>query len=412
MLVVMAKLGSPQMVGRFTLGLAITAPVMLFASLKTRIVQATDARQEYSFGHYLGLRLITTVLALLVIAGIVFVSGYRRETAWVILAVGLAKAFESLSDVFYGLLQQHERMDRIAKSMMIKGPASLFALGAGIYLTGSVLWGGVGLVVAWALVLASYDVRSAALLLRRVSRDVDPGRTALRQKPTLHPLWEWRTLSGLAWRMLPLGIVLALTSLRTNIPRYFVERYLGEYELGIFAAMSYLMVVGNTVATALGHAASPRLARYYAAGNGPAFRTLLLKLVGVGGLLGGAGVLVALVAGRQLLTLLYRPEYAAQHTVLVRLMVAAGIDFVATFLYFGMMAARYFKVQVPLFAVVTGSAALLCLWLIPADGLRGAATVLVIATVVRVGGSLVILVDMLRGLQRPRQGVQIRQQGA
>ena len=121
MLALLTKLVSPEMVGQFALGLAITAPVMLFASLQLRTVQATDARREYLFGDYLGLQLITTALALLVIVAVVLLAGYHWEAALVILAVGMAKAFESISDVFYGLLQQHERMDRIAKSKMIKG---------------------------------------------------------------------------------------------------------------------------------------------------------------------------------------------------------------------------------------------------------------------------------------------------
>ena len=399
-LVVLAKLGSPEMVGQFALGLAITAPVIMFANLKLRNVQATDARREYLFGDYLGLRLITTVLALLVIAEIVLVAGYRWETALVILAVGLAKAFEAISDVFYGLLQRHERMDRIAKSMMIKGPLSLVAMGVGVYLTGSVFWGVVGLVLIRALILLSYDVRSGALMLKPMPGPVDPAPDEGEQDTMLRPRWEMGTLARLAWLVLPLGIVAALGSLRNNIPRYFIEGYLGERELGIFAALAYLMVAGNTLVLALGQAASPRLAKYYAAGNDRAFRMLLLKLAGIGGLLGAAGVLVTLVAGREILTLLYRPEYAERHDVFVMLMVAAGIDYVATFLHYGMTAARYFRVQVPLFAFFTGTVTLVCLWLIPGDGLRGAAMALIIATVVRAIGSLAVVVHALRALHR------------
>ena len=97
MLMVLAKLGSPERVGQFALGLALTAPVIMLTNLQLRAIQATDARREYRFGHYLALRLATTALSLLVIAGIA--CGYRLETALVILAVGLSKAFESLSDV-------------------------------------------------------------------------------------------------------------------------------------------------------------------------------------------------------------------------------------------------------------------------------------------------------------------------
>ena len=158
MLMVLAKLGSPEMVGQFALGLAVTTPIIMFANLQLRGVQATDARREYRFGHYLALRLLTTALAILVITGIVFGSGYRQKTALVILAVGASKAFESISDVVYGLLQHHERMDRIALSMMIKGLLSLSALGAAVYLTRSVFWGASALAVVWAILLIAYDL--------------------------------------------------------------------------------------------------------------------------------------------------------------------------------------------------------------------------------------------------------------
>ena len=59
MLVVLAKLCSTQMVGQFALGLAITAPVFMFAGLNLRTVQVTDARRDFQFGDYLGLRLLS-----------------------------------------------------------------------------------------------------------------------------------------------------------------------------------------------------------------------------------------------------------------------------------------------------------------------------------------------------------------
>lgn len=399
MLVVLAKLGSPEMVGQFALGLAITAPVIMFTNLQLRGVQATDARREYLFGDYLGLRLITTMLALLIIAEIVSVSGYRLEAVLVILAVGLAKAIESISDAFYGLLQQHERMDRIAKSMMIKGLLSLVALGVGVHLTGSVFWGAVGLAVAWALVLVGYDIRSGALILKPLPQVGGAAPNEGDQEAILRPRWEMKTLIRLAWLALPLGLVMMLISLNTNIPRYSVERYLGERTLGIFAAIAYLQVAGITVVGALGQSASPRLAKYYAAGDGLSFRRLLLKLAGIGALLGGAAILVALVAGQELLTLLYGPEYA-QRDLFVWLMVAAGIAYVASFLGYGMTAARYFQIQLPLFALVTGITALACLWLIPANGLHGAAMALVISSAVQAGGSSVVVAYALRKLGR------------
>ena len=53
---VLAKLGTPEMVGQFTLGLAITTPLIMFTNLQLRAVQATDASRQYKFGDYFALR--------------------------------------------------------------------------------------------------------------------------------------------------------------------------------------------------------------------------------------------------------------------------------------------------------------------------------------------------------------------
>lgn len=405
MLVVLAKLGSPEMVGQFTLGLAVTAPVIMFTNLQLRGIQATDAKRDYVFSDYLGLRLIGTGLALLIIAGITLKAGYRWETSLVILTIALAKAFESIGDVFYGMIQQHERMDRIALALMIKGPLSLLLLGIGVSLTGSVVGGAIGLAIAWGLVLFGWDIRNGRLILKNSSQGREEDLLAADAEPAnsqnpLYPRWNRKTLGKLVWLALPLGFVMMLISLNTNIPRYFIERYLGERELGIFAAMSYLMVVGQMVVSALAESASPRLAKYYAAGNSTAFRTLLLKLVGVGLMLGTGGVFVAVVAGREILTLLYKPEYAERADLFVWLMVAAGMLYVSSFLGYGMTAARYFRVQMPLFVLVTGSSAIACFWLIPTQGVRGAAIALIIGAIVQASFSLGVIVHALYRLEK------------
>jgi O-antigen/teichoic acid export membrane protein len=394
MLVVLAKLGSPEMVGQFTLGLAVTAPVVMFTNLQLRGIQATDARNQYIFSDYLGLRLIMIGLALLLIAGIAFTAGYRWETKLVILLMGLAKAFESISDVFYGLLQQYEQMDRIAMSLMIKGPLSLIALGSGVYLTGSVLWGVVGLAVAWALILVGYDARNGTLTLKAIFQSRSIAFDYKDWQDVLRPHWKIKTLIKLAWFALPLGLVMMLISLNTNIPRYFVERYLGERELGIFAAMTYFQVVGTMVVSALGQAASPRLAQYYADGKDQAFRKLLLKLVGIAALLGGTAVLLVLIAGRQILTLVYGSEYANYSDLFAWLMVAAGLGYIASILGYAATAMRRIRYQPVALCAATFVSFCTCYYFISANGLWGATISVVAASATIVFFYSLFLLDL------------------
>src|SRR5688500_18644573 len=47
MLVLLAKMGSTEMVGQFALALAILTPILGFTNLQLRSVQATDARRDF-----------------------------------------------------------------------------------------------------------------------------------------------------------------------------------------------------------------------------------------------------------------------------------------------------------------------------------------------------------------------------
>jgi O-antigen/teichoic acid export membrane protein len=395
MLVVLAKLGSPEMVGQFTLGLAVTAPIILLSNLQLRQIQTTDVDRRYQFGDYLGLRLICTGLGFVAIWIIAFTAGYRWETSLVILVIGVAKALESISDVFHGLFQYHERMDRIALSLMIKGPLSLLLLGIGIWLTGNVLGGTIGLAAIWAVVLIGYDIPNGVAILKA---SVEPEQVTSGQNRVLQPSFNAPDLRSLVGLSLPLGLVMMLISLNVNIPRYFIEHHLGDRELGIFSALSYLMVAGNIVVSALGQSASPRLAQYYAAGKSKDFQNLVVKTVIVGALLGGVSISIAAIAGQQILTILYRPEYADRGYLFLLLMVAAGISYVASFLGYAMTAAQYFRVQMPLFVVATGISALACFWLIPRQGLVGAAIAAIVSAIVQAIFSLGVIIHAVRKL--------------
>jgi O-antigen/teichoic acid export membrane protein len=395
MTIVLAKLGSPEHVGQFALGLAATAPIFMFATLRLRDVQATDTKQEYLFGDYFAMRLITTVLAMLAVVGIIFFSGYRGEIALVILATAASKSVEAISDAFYGLFMQQERLDRIAKSMIIKGPLSLIGLGLGFYLTGSVFWGVMGLTLARAVITLGYDIRNATLTLNPSSNVFDH----IIPKDFPGPRWNAVILGRLAWLTLPLGFVTMLISFNANIPRYFIEGHLGSYELGIFAAITAFQKAAPTVVQALGRSASPRLAKYYAANNVTAFRKLTLRLAGIGALLGGAGVLVAAVGGRPLLTLIYGPEYALTG-LFVLVMIDAGLDYISTMLLFVITSARYISVQLPLYLLTTCTVGLGCYLLVPSGGLQGAAIAIIVSELFRLAGSLGVVWHALRSLNR------------
>jgi O-antigen/teichoic acid export membrane protein len=377
----LAKLGTTAAVGQFALALAITAPVFMLTNLQLRGVQATDAKSLFEFGDYFTLRIIGTCFALAVVVLILGISKYGRTTSLVVILVAIAKAVESLSDVVAGLLQRYERLDQIAIAMMLKGGFSAMLFTAAYALWRSVEAASLCLCVTWLLVFLGYDLQLARRLLKRKRSFVTQDR---------------RRLLDLARSAAPLGIVMALSSLNGNIPRYVVQRYRGTGELGIFAALAYLVVVVGLIANALGQSAVVRLSRSFAEGRTREFTRLLRRMSFIGLGVAGGGVLLAILFGRAALTLIYGPVYATHVSLLILLIVTSGVTAVAAFLGFGMTAARQFKAQVPIIVATVATCAVLALILTPRWGLIGSGLAILIATLVQTAGSVIVLVNTIR----------------
>jgi O-antigen/teichoic acid export membrane protein len=388
-LMLLAKLVRPEQVGQYALGLAVVYPVMMLTNMQLRAVMTSGARQQTDFGHYLSLRLLTTLLALVIIFAITQILGYRWELTAVVLMVGGAYAIETISDVYYARLQLHDRMVEISKSLIARALLSVLGLAVATYVTRNLLWGVAGVLLARAIVLFGYDICERTHGLGRQSKWFS-------RNEALRPRLNLRAQSELLWLSLPLGIVVLLTSLNSSVPSYFIKQALGERELGIFSAIGFMISVGNMAVVSLGQSAFTRLARSYASGNLVAFGLLLGKLLAFGAMLGVCGMIISKLAGREILTILFRPEYAERADLLPWIMAAGSVLFMAQFLGFGMTAAGYYNSQVVLNILANLSLLAACYWLVERQGLLGAFLAMLIAAIVQLAGSVVVLVIGLR----------------
>jgi O-antigen/teichoic acid export membrane protein len=375
MIVALAKIGSSLIVGQFSLGLAIATPVLMFTNLHLRAVQATDAQRQYSFREYVHLRTVMTIAALALIVAIVCLHSYGHETTMIVLAVAAAKAVESLSDIYYGLFQLNDRLDYTGASMMLRGVLSVAALSAGLYFTGKLFWGCVSLGLVWLAALLLFDLRRGQLF--QLEEKPIKSISVPRQLP------GFRRQVALARTALPLGIVTTLASINLNIPRYFIEAGMGQHQLGIFSALGYTTVAITIVGDALGHCVIPRMSRLYTAGQIAEFRSLQFRLLATGSALGVAGVAISQVTGARLLALFYSAEYAAHFQVFTVLMLAAAVHCIASMFTSGILSARRFAIQVPIFGLTTAATALASYFWIPVFGLLGGAMAMIAGAAVR-----------------------------
>ena len=365
-IMVLAKLGSPKMVGGFTLGLAVTAPIILIFDLQLRSVLATDSKKEFAFQQYLTLKGVSIFMALIVLGIVILIGGYKGTTALVILLVGVSKLIESVIELHYGLFQKHERMDIIAKSLAVRGITSLIILGSLLLLTNNLVIAVGGFSLSWLILLLIVEIPKARQLATFSSKS-----------------FNLRSVKKLFLTSFPLGLVMMMISLYTNIPRYVIEDSIGMEAVGYFSALFYIITAGNLVINAIGQSISPRLATYFSNGDYSRFASLLSKFVIIGFIYGIIGTLVTILIGKPVLGLIYTPDYVEYHTIFVLLMLAGTLMYTGSFFGFALTAMRKFSIQ-PILSIMWVIATIVfSIKLIPAYGLTGAAIVTIITTAIQ-----------------------------
>ncbi len=385
-ILLLAKLGSTEQVGMYALGMAVCAPIILFANLQLRTLLASDVRDEFRFGHYLTFRLVSLLLAFLVLLIAAFWSAPDPMRRGVIILVGFAQILEYLSDLYYGLMQKCDRMDRLSRSLMVKGPLALAALCVTMYVTRNVLLAVAALAVGRLCVMFSWDVRLG------YARKVWHGLSA-------RPEWNSAVMARLFRLAFPLGIISMLAALTANIPRYFIEGRLGTSALGIYSAIAALLTAGTLFISAFGQSIMVPAARACAAGDRRRYRGFVLQTMAIGAVPGVGAVLAAAFFGPFLLTKLFRPEYRDHVDLFVWLMIAGTALFAATGLGPIMTAARVLVPQIPLLVANCSTVALASAFWVPRYGLPGAAAAVLAASLVQLVGSLWIIWKIDRGLK-------------
>lgn len=329
MLVVVARLGRPEMVGQFALAMTVTTPFILLLGLDLRTIQATDQTNRFSMADLLTLRVLLLAIAFGAIVACSAWCGYQPETLQLILVMGIAKCIESISELCHGTMQQHERLEQMAKARILRGAVSVAALAVGLAAFQSLVLATLGLAVAWIGLLVGYDWPIARRLLHQAGQSRSLFRSRLQ-------------VGALLLHAIPTGILACQASLEQNLLRLCVYGYLGERELGIYSAVASLVIAPTMMINAAHCAVLPRMARHVANQQWHLTWRLIFKSCFYGAALGGLGALASWAVGGWALGLTFGPDYATHGPLLLVLMFASMIRFVTRPFAMGLRAARRF----------------------------------------------------------------------
>jgi O-antigen/teichoic acid export membrane protein len=399
LLVVVARLGSLEMLGQMALAVAIVSPVSTFTNLSLRAILITDWKGEFTYDEYVGQRLLSTLVSLLVIVGTVSIlwANGRTPIVAVTLAIAVGRGIDSVADVYQGMLQKYEAMNRMAMSLIFRGVLSLIVPAVVLPISNNLALSMAILAATSGVVLGIYDVPSARLVLGRVSGQSSRADSATSRVGLSFRLRAMRDLTSVG---LPLGVTAMLISLNTGIPRYFLERHGGYSDVGVFAALVGLANAGTVALAAASQTVIPRLSRAYGKRDLQGFVRLLFICTAAAVFMGISGVLVALSAGRLLLGIVFGHQYIPYSGVFLIVMAGAGTTYITWFLGCGATAARYFRIQPWLTGGTVVVTMALCSRLVPRSGITGAAWAVAMSGAVQMIGYGLCDVHAVRRLRR------------
>ncbi|GEN81814.1 hypothetical protein SLU01_01260 [Sporosarcina luteola] len=318
---ILARFGSAADLGIYSLGLAITAPVIQFFNFELRTVLATDSKNDYSFQQFFGSRIIHLLIAYLVIMPISFFYVENTIATLSILLIGLIKIFEALSDLCMGYFQKESKIELIGKSQLYRGILSMTVSSLIYLITQSINFMLLGLLTVMILRFLFYDLKH------------------LIPYTNVFPIFD---LSGLKMIILffPLGITALISSLVPNIPRYFLDYYVGVEAVGIYSALYYIIVAGNMLITPVSLLAAPRIANSYHNSTRSDFLKLISVLIILAVIMSLILILPVLLSGEYILTLLYGKGFAVYERAFIIISITLIFGFINSFLNLSIISTR------------------------------------------------------------------------
>jgi O-antigen/teichoic acid export membrane protein len=244
-IVMLARLGTPIVVGVYSLANAILSPVFFFSRMGMRHAQATEHAEEFPFSVYMRLsRLVLAAAVCFSVALLPFMAS-SPLVLYVFVVVLAAKAVEAMSDIYYGLLLQHERQQIIGASLALRSLSSVLFFVLLFGLTGDAATSLAGVPIGWALIYLFHD--------RLRSRDI-AGKSD-------QPGASRRDLAKLLSLLWPLALAGFLGQAGQAMPRYLVGWEAGAEVLGQITPALQLHVVVSTLAQSVSQSLLPGVAR-------------------------------------------------------------------------------------------------------------------------------------------------------
>lgn len=366
MTVLVVWIAGLETAGILSLAMSVSNIWYSFAVYGMRNFQVSDTVGKYKSGTYVFSRYFTGICALSGCLIYSFIVGYDSYQKLCILLYFVYKLSEALFDVYAGIFQKNWRLDYVGKSLIIRGVLSILSFVVLLVTTKSIAITFGTMAVFCMISIFVYDIPKAGKL------------------DNITVSFEMSAVFRLLKECFPLVVYTLLSSAIGTIPRLFMERILGSYQLGIYGSVATPTLIIQMGATYVFNPFVTLFAEKYYNKEKENFLSVLGKCTMAVGVIAVLGILGGKILGYWGLKLLYGKEVASHNDLLVPLIICTILTAFSWLLCGVLTAIREFKGLVigNMAAVIVS--ALLSFLLENSMGMQGASLALALATVTEI----------------------------
>ena len=380
--VLVVRLSGVETAGILSLCMSVCNIWYCIAVYGMRNFQVSDTLNRYSHGSYIFSRLISCGIAGIGCLLYTLAMPYDLITTICILLYFLYKCSESVFDVYAGIFQKSWRLDLAGKSLLLRGVLTIGSFCILLPVTDNLPVTLAGMAVVCLTAILLYDIPKA--------RKIASVKLDCRIPEVKHLFIE----------CFPLVVYTFLSTAIGSIPKLFLERISGSYDLGVYSSVATPTLIIQMGATYIFNPFVTLFAERYTQKDYHGFLSILKKCT-----LAVFGIAIAGVLGGKLLgvwglNLLYGPEIAAYVKLLITLILCTILTAFSWLLCGVLTATRQFRGLVIANILAVISSIIFSPVLEKYFSMQGASMALALATILEIIVLLIYLGKDLRAIKK------------
>jgi O-antigen/teichoic acid export membrane protein len=329
----MARMGDIDQIGFYSLALSVTTPLIVFSNLNLRYIYVTDNSVNYQIQDYYRLRLIVSLFVFVAVMILNYFLKYNLLVKFLIIIVTFYKILETLSDLSFAIHQKRQQMHLISRSIFFRSFLILLTFTISFYLSRDILVSSIFILVSYFFSFVIFDYP--------IIKNVENNSFDLFNIQNVN----LESLKKIFLLGFPMGVSLFIYSLFVNVPRFFIEEYLGVEDLGIYSALYYLYSSTLLITIAFTDAALPHFTIYEQRNDHYLFKKLLYKYINLAIFFVSFFSIIIWLSDGFFLRVAFGNSFSSKNDIFLIGFLITGIEILNKIVSTALIAKRKFKIQ-------------------------------------------------------------------